>query len=509
MFNIKPSLQEIKEKLAGKSGKFLVPVWTEIIADLETPVSAYNKVCKDKKYGFLLESVEGGESFGRYSFIGIDPLFVLRSEENKSVIYDFLENKPIMESADPYGLFQSFFKEFSVLEFDIPSLTGAVGYLGFDTIRYIEPIINKSYEKIEKCQSFPDAYFMISGNTLAFDHVKHKIYMISNMLIENIDNLETSYNNASKKVEEIFENLSSNNYLKPLVLSLENGLQESSYQEVSSNISKEEWTNAINSAKEHIVAGDIFQVVLSQRFCINKGNIDNFTIYRALRSINPSPYMYFLNFNDFQIVGSSPEALVKCSKDKIVSTRPIAGTRRRGYTQERDNELEKELLADPKERAEHVMLVDLARNDIGRVCEYGSVKVDRFMEVEKFSHVMHIVSDVSGKLRNEFCSIDLLKACFPAGTVSGAPKVRAMEIIYDLEKSARGPYAGCIGYLGFNNEVNVAITLRTMLIKDNNIFIQAGAGIVADSDPELEYLESQNKAAALIQAVKQLKKQNK
>jgi len=504
MFNIKPTLQEIKEKLVDKSGKILVPVWTEIIADLETPVSAYNKVCpqnilKEKKYGFLLESVEGGESFGRYSFIGIDPLFILKSEDNKSVICDFLENKPIMEASDPYELFKSFFKEFSVMEFDIPSLSGAVGYFGFDTIRYIEPKLLKSYEKIEKCQSFPDAYFMISGNTLAFDHVNHKIYIISNMLVEDITNLEESYNKAAEKIREILDELSLNHNLQPLSLSL-----EPNNEKVSSNISKEEWIEAINFAKEHIVAGDIFQVVLSQRFQINKGNLDNFTIYRALRSINPSPYMYFLNFDDFQIIGSSPEALVKCSKDKIVSTRPIAGTRKRGNTQERDKDLENELLADPKERAEHVMLVDLARNDIGRVCEYGSVKVDRFMEVERFSHVMHIVSDISGKLRDEFSSIDLLKACFPAGTVSGAPKVRAMEIIYDLEKSARGPYGGCIGYLGFNDEVNVAITLRTMLIKDNNIFIQAGGGIVADSDPELEYLESQNKAAALVQAVKQL-----
>jgi len=499
MSKIKPSLQEIKEKLVGKTGKIIVPIWTEIIADLETPVSAYNKVCKEKKYGFLLESAEGGESFGRYSFIGIDPLFILKSENNKSVICDFLENKPIMEASDPYELFKAFFKEFSVLEFDIPSLSGAVGYFGFDTIRYIEPKLITSYEKIEKCQSFPDAYFMISGNTLAFDHVNHKIYIISNMVVEDIAYLEESYNKAAKKVGEILENLSLNHNLQPLSLSL-----EPNNEEVSSNISKNEWIEAINSAKEHIAAGDIFQVVLSQRFCIDKGNLDNFTIYRALRSINPSPYMYFLNFDDFQIVGSSPEALVKCSRDKIVSTRPIAGTRKRGNTFERDKELEEELLADPKERAEHVMLVDLARNDIGRVCEYGSVKVDRFMEIERFSHVMHIVSDVSGKLRDEFCSIDLLKACFPAGTVSGAPKVRAMEIIYNLEKSARGPYAGCIGYLGFNNEVNVAITLRTMLIKDNNIFIQAGGGIVADSDPELEYLESQNKAAALVQAIKQL-----
>lgn len=481
MLNIKPSLQEIKEKINGRSGKFVVPVWTEISSDLETPVSAYNKVCRDKKYGFLLESAEGGESFGRYSFIGIDPLFVLKSDASNPV--------------DPYEMLKNFFNEFSSVEFNVPFLPGAVGYFGFDTIRHIEPKLIPYYEKIEKCTSFPEAYFMISGNTLAFDHLKHKIYIISNIVVE--DNLEAVYNDAIKKIEKILTDIDSPHTLHPLNLSIKENTGE-----IPSNLSKEEWVAAINSAKEHIKAGDIFQVVLSQRFCVNKGNIDNFTLYRALRSINPSPYMYFLNFGDFQIAGSSPEALVTCSRDKIASTRPIAGTRRRGYNAQRDKELEEELMNDPKERAEHVMLVDLARNDLGRVCEYGSVKVDRFMDVERFSHVMHIVSDVSGKLRDEFGSIDLLRACFPAGTVSGAPKVRAMEIIYSLEKSARGPYAGCIGYLGFNNELNVAITLRTMLIKDDNVFIQAGGGIVADSDPELEYLESKNKAAALIQAVK-------
>lgn len=479
MLQIKPSLEEIKEKLGNKTGKIIVPVWAEVVADLETPVSAYNKVCRDKKHSFLLESAEGGETFGRYSFIGIDPLFVLKAEGN-----------------DPYKLLDSFFKEYSTLESEAPFLPGAVGYFGFDTIRFIEPKLNKNYEDIEKCESFPDAYFMISGNTLAFDHVKHKIYIISNIIAEN---LEESYNKAVKEIEKIFANLDSSHDLHPLNLSI-----KPNNMEVTSNISKEEWTEAINAAIEHIKAGDIFQVVLSQRFCIDKGNLDNFSIYRALRSINPSPYMFFLNFDDFQIAGSSPEALVKCSKEGIASTRPIAGTRKRGKNLQRDLELEKELLADPKERSEHVMLVDLARNDLGRVCEYGSVKVDRFMAVERFSHVMHIVSDVSGKLKENFSSIDLLKACFPAGTVSGAPKVRAMEIIYDLEKSARGPYGGCIGYLGFNNEVNVAITLRTMLIRDNKVFIQAGGGIVADSDPNLEYLESQNKAAALVQAVKSL-----
>ena len=249
MLNIKPTIEEIKEKLAGKPGKFFIPVWTEIIADLETPVTAYNKVCKNKKYGFLLESAEGGESFGRYSFIGIDPLFIFKSEENKSVIYDFHENKTVMESGEPYELLKAFFKDFSSLDFDVPSLSGAVGYFGFDTIRYIEPKLIKSYEKIEKCQSFPEAYFMISGNILAFDHVKHKIYIISNMLsetisAENISDLEESYKAATGKIEEIYKDLTSNHDLQPLNLSV-----EQNNTEVSSNVSKEEWTDAINAAK--------------------------------------------------------------------------------------------------------------------------------------------------------------------------------------------------------------------------------------------------------------------
>jgi anthranilate synthase component 1 len=497
MLNIKPTIEEIKDQLDKKSGHFIVPIWTEILADLETPVSAYNKVCKDKKYSFLLESAEGGESFGRYSFIGIHPLFVLKSDESNSVICDFQENKPVLENKDPYELLQMFFKEYSAAEFDVPFPPGAVGYFGFDTIRHIEPRLTESYQKIEHCQTFPEAYFMISGSSLAFDHLNHKIYIINNIIAEKNTDIQAEYNKAVQEIEKILKDIDLPHNLHSLTLNI-----KADKPEVSSNISREEWTQAINSAKEHIKAGDIFQVVLSQRFCVEKrADVDNFTLYRALRSINPSPYMYFLNFGDFNIIGSSPEALIKCSKDKVASTRPIAGTRRRGYNEQRDKELEQELLADPKERAEHVMLVDLARNDLGRVCEYGSVKVDSFMDVQRFSHVMHITSDVSGKLKDNMTSIDLLKACFPAGTVSGAPKVRAMQIIYDLEKSARGPYAGCIGYLGFNNEVNVAITLRTMLVKDNNIFVQAGGGIVADSNPDLEFLESQNKAAALIQAI--------
>jgi len=507
MLNIKPTLAEIQEKLNEKTSKTIISVYAEIIADLETPVSAYDKVCKNKSYSFLLESAEGGESFGRYSFIGIDPLFILKSSEESSAIYRFLQNSsqlesvPIKTEPDPYKLLDNFLKEYSAPDFNVPFLPGAVGYFGFDTIRFIEPKLKESYKKIEKCESFPDAYFMISGNSLAFDHVKHKIYVISNIVADNSSDLENAYNNAKNQIEKIIKDLSAAHNLEQLSLT-----PKPENSGVSSNISRDEWEKDLDAAKEHIKSGDIFQVVLSQRFRIDKEDIDNLSIYRALRSINPSPYMYYLNFNDFTVVGSSPEALVKCSKDKTVSTRPIAGTRRRGMSPERDKEMEDELINDPKERAEHVMLVDLARNDLGRVCEYGTVKVNRFMAIERFSHVMHIVSDVSGKLKEDLSSIDLLRACFPAGTVSGAPKVRAMEIIYDLEKSARGPYGGCIGYFGFDNRMNAAITLRTMLIRDNNIFIQAGGGIVADSDANLEYLESQNKAAALVQAVNALKK---
>lgn len=487
MINIYPTKTEIKEKLSATGKKFFVSVWTELIADLETPVSAYNKISRDEKYSYLLESVEGGEAMGRFSFIGFDPAFIIKSDETSS----------------PYDVMEKFISEYEVTDSDVPMQPGAVGYLGFDTIRFIEPKLQKYYENIEKCESFPDAYFMVAGMVLAFDHVKHKIYIINNILVENIGEIDSLYEEAEKKIKKAVEKLSVSHDLEPFYLNIEEQTVG-----ITSNISRQEWDEAILKAKDYIHAGDIFQVVLSQRFCVDKTGVDDFTVYRALRSINPSPYLYYLDFNEFKIVGSSPEALVKCSKDGTIHTRPIAGTRKRGNTAQEDALLVEELLNDPKERAEHVMLVDLARNDLGRVSEYGSVKVERFMAVEKFSHVMHIVSDVSGKLRDDLTLIDLLKASFPAGTVSGAPKVRAMEIIYELEKSARGPYAGCIGYIGLNNELNMAITLRTMLIRGNKVFVQAGGGIVADSEPDFEYKESQNKAAALIQAVLKLKKEN-
>ncbi|EKE04727.1 MAG: hypothetical protein ACD_20C00015G0004 [uncultured bacterium] len=499
MIEIFPAKEEIKKAISSSTKKYIIPIWCEIIADLETPVSAYHKVCKDKEYGFLLESVEGGENIGRYSFIGFDPLYILKSDQVETSIFNTLNNETLMQADNPYDLLENLLSGYSSINYDIPYSPGVVGYFGYDTIRHIEPTLDKSFNQIEECHSFPEAYFMIAGSILAFDHVKHKIYVIVNMLADKTTDIDKAYKDSQDKIQLILYKLTASHNLPPISLALKD-----SPQDITSNISKEEWINAVNIAKEHIKAGNIFQVVLSQRFCAQRNNIDPFTIYRALRSINPSPYLYYLDFKDFQIIGSSPEIMVKCSSDRVAEIRPIAGTRKRGKTQEQDLFLEEELLNDPKERAEHIMLVDLGRNDLGKVCEYGSVKVNRLMAVEKFSHVQHIVSDVSGKLREDLSSMDLVKACFPAGTLSGAPKVRAMEIIYNLEKSARGPYGGCIGHFGFNNEVNTAITIRTMLVRDDKVFIQAGAGIVADSDPELEYQETQSKAAALIQALTRL-----
>jgi len=496
MLDIKPSKNELKELVKNSDKKYVVPLYYEIIADLETPVSAFYKVCENKKYSFLLESVEGGENFGRYSYIGIDPLYILKSDKSGAVIFNPANDEILNRSNNPFNLLKEFLSEYSSANYDLPYSPGAVGYISYDSVRHIEPILNNIFLNIEGCDSFPEAYLMIAGSTLAFDHVKHKIFIINSVLIDKSTDIEKIYTDSANKIETILAKMQTSHNAQSLNLK-----SAQVNNKISSNFSKEEWINAVNTAKEHILAGDIFQVVLSQRFCVERNNIDTFTIYRSLRSINPSPYLYYLNFKDFQIIGSSPEILVKCSTEKVASLRPIAGTRKRGVTIEEDQTLREELLEDPKEVAEHVMLVDLGRNDLGRVCEYGSVKVKRFMDVEKYSHVQHIVTDITGQLQDNIDSIDLVEACFPAGTVSGAPKIRAMEIIYNLEKAARGPYAGCVGYFGFNNEVNTAITIRTILVKDDKLFIQAGAGIVADSDPETEYIETQNKAAALVQAI--------
>ncbi len=499
MVEIYPSRKELIKIQNNLDKKCFVPIWSEIIADLETPVSAFHKVCKDNKYSYLLESAEGEDNIGRYSFIGTNPLFLIRSEGKQAQLLDFLSGKILKENNNPYNLMQDFLNEYDSKETLFAYSPSAVGYFSYDSIIYIEPRLKKAYENIEECESFPLAYFMVPETVMVFDHLKHKIYIVNNVLIDKNSEIDLLISNSKAKINSVLSQIKGKHNLSPINLS-----KKPSSTDVLSNLTKQEWTDALIKAKEHILAGDIFQVVLSQRFCTERKGKDTFSLYRALRSINPSPYLYYLNFGDFQIIGSSPEMMVKCSKDGIAETRPIAGTRHRGSNTEEDNFLKEELINDPKERAEHIMLVDLARNDLGRVCEYGSVKVTKLMEIENFSHVMHIVSDVQGTLKKGLTSVDLLKACFPAGTLSGAPKIRAMEIIYELEKSARGPYGGCIGYFGFDGEMNTSITIRTMLVRGDKVFVQAGAGIVADSEPDFEYKETQNKAAALIQAVEML-----
>ncbi len=501
MFKTCSNKKDFEEIALGSSKKVFIPVWCELIGDLETPVSLYNKLASQASCSFLLEAAEKGEYFGRYSFIGIDALYSIDADNNGAKAYNCINNQVIMENSNPYLLIKNFLKNFDIKDLDIPYTPGLVGYLGYDSVRFIEPVLDDFYKNVDKCTTFPESRLIVPELVLVFDHFKHKIYIICNVLADEDCNVEKSYLEAQEKISKIYSKIGSPHSLKPIELS-ENSVDIS----ISSNKTKEEWEYMVDKAKDHIKNGDIFQVVLSQRFAVKQDELDGFTIYRALRSINPSPYLYYLNFEDFKIVGSSPEIMIKGSADGTAQVRPIAGTKKRGKNLQEDNKLADELLQDPKERAEHIMLVDLGRNDLGRVCKYGTVKVDDLMIIEKFSHVQHIVSNVTGELKENLDAVDLISASFPAGTLSGAPKVKAMEIIYELEKEARGPYGGCIGIIGFNNEVNMAITIRTVLIKDNKLFIQAGAGIVADSNADFEYKECQSKAAALVQTIARLKK---
>jgi anthranilate synthase component 1 len=498
---IYPALEEFKQiaqsKLDSLSRKVIVPVWCEMVLDLESPVTLFYKVCEGEDHSFLLESTDGGEIQGRYSILGCNPLYVIKTENDSVKIFNMLTGEVTNGGKDPYAALKTFLEDYTLVDEGKPYFSGgAVGYFSYDSVRHVEPVLKNLFASIEHCESFPEAYFMIADTTVVFDHVKHRVYLINNVLVDENKDLDIVYKNATEKLKGIIYKIDQP-LVAPVLKLNENALE----REIKSNFSKQEWISIINKTIDYIKAGDIFQAVLSQRYEIEKPDIDNFMIYRTLRGLNPSPYMYYLQFKDFQIIGSSPEMLVKCTPEGKVNTHPIAGTRPRGKTAEEDILLAEELINDPKERAEHIMLVDLGRNDLGRVCEFGSVKMARLMEIEKYSHVMHIVSDVTGRLSSEISAIDLLRACFPAGTLSGAPKIRAMEIIYELEKTARGPYGGCVGYIGFNKELNTAITIRTMLIKDNKLFVQAGAGIVADSDPETEYIECYNKARALIHTI--------
>lgn len=472
----------------------VIPVSMQIHADMETPISLFKRF-ENSGYCFLLESVEGGEKWARYSFIGKNPFLTVRSKDGKSII-ESPEGIRASREGNPVDILLDIFRNFkgAVLP-GIPRFNGgAVGFFGYDIIRHYESLPNIPQDDME----LPDSHFMFTDEVIVFDHFKQKIHIIANLHVNG--NLERSYNSTVEKIKKIHREILSTRWK---VYDYCNKPEQEAKKEfqIRSNISRKRFCENVLKAKKYIKEGDIFQVVLSQRFEAETQQ-DPFNVYRALRVINPSPYMFYLKFEDYRLVGSSPEMLVRVEDGKV-ETCPIAGTRKRGKTPEEDDALEKELLADEKEIAEHTMLVDLGRNDIGKVSEFGSVIVRDLMHVEKYSHVMHIVTNVQGELDADKTPFDALTSVLPAGTVSGAPKVRAMEIIDELETTRRGPYAGAIGYLSFNGNLDSCITIRTMVFKGCKVYAQAGAGIVADSIPEKEYDETISKAQALFKALEE------
>ena len=469
---------DIKEIRRLREHGNVIPAYKSVIADFLTPVSAFLKLEKDRPYAFLLESVEGGETVARYSFLGCDPFLICRYRRGEPHAA-FMEN-----------LRKTLQRFKSVAVPGLPPFTGgAVGYFGYDMVRVIENIPDTGRDDL----GIDDAVLMFYKTVLAFDHLRHQIHIISNLLVdESKDSLEAQYAEAEEEVRRI--ELLLRTPIEPPVTPSSSGEVQ-----VRSNFEKNDYLNAVTKAKEYIAAGDIFQVVLSQRFEVDL-KTSPFEIYRALRIVNPSPYMYFLKMPEATIVGSSPEMLVKIQGDEA-SYRPIAGTRPRGPNDAEDERLAQELKADEKERAEHIMLVDLGRNDLGRVCKYGTVRVEDLMFVERYSHVMHLVSALRGQLPPNVDRLDTMMACFPAGTVSGAPKVRAMQIIDEMEPTRRGVYSGAIMYLDFSNNLDSCIAIRTLVVKGSKGYIQAGGGIVADSTPEGEYMETVNKSRALLRAI--------
>jgi anthranilate synthase component I len=493
----------------AQQGNF-VPVYREWVADLDTPVSAWYRVCAGQPYSFLLESVEGGEHLGRYSFLGCDPLWVLESRGNHTT-QTHRDGSVTHHEGNPFDVLAHCLEPYRPVKLpQLPAgIGGLFGFWGYELIRWIEPRVPVH---TETPQDLPDGLWMQVDNLLIFDQVKRKIYAIAYADLRETPNVQDAYHQACIRVEQLVQRLK-----KPLDRSV---IELSSQPSVTvppitftSNVPQDQFCANVNKAKDYIKAGDIFQVVLSQRLSVDYSG-DPFMLYRSLRLINPSPYMAFMNFKEWQLIGSSPEVMVKAERQAdpkaplLATVRPIAGTRPRGQTFAADQAFEAELLQDPKEIAEHVMLVDLGRNDLGRVCRKGSVQVesDALMVIERYSHVMHIVSNVIGELAADKTAWDLLKACFPAGTVSGAPKIRAMEIIHELEGCRRGPYSGVYGYYDFEGQLNSAITIRTMIVQQHDgqqtVSVQAGAGLVADSVPEREYEETLNKARGLLEAIR-------
>jgi len=471
----------------ARKGNF-IPVYETITADLLTPVAAYLKLARDAKYSCLLESVEGGENIARYTFLGVDPAEVFRSRGRSCRIETGGRTERI--EANPIELLRSRVCRYRPVRLaGLPPLVGgAIGYFAYDMVRLVERIPATGEDELK----LDDAVLMFFHGLVAFDHVQHRVWMVRNVFTEGPGSLRAKYDAALREIWRMRRKLEQSLPRVPKT-------RARAALRVTSNFTKARYMAAVRKAKEYIRAGDIFQVVPSQRFSARTA-ADPFEIYRALRVVNPSPYLYFLRLGELAVVGSSPEMLVKV-QDRDAFYRPIAGTLPRGRNEKEDKAFEKKLLADPKERAEHIMLVDLGRNDLGRVCEYGTVKVEKLMYVERYSHVMHLVSNLRGKLRADVDCLEALMACFPAGTLSGAPKVRAMEIIDELEPTRRGIYAGAILYLDFSGNLDSCIGLRTLVAKDGKIHIQAGGGVVADSVPAKEYQETMNKARALVVAV--------
>jgi anthranilate synthase component 1 len=506
-----PTLEEFT-KLAAQGN--LIPVTRRLLADIETPLSAYRKI-RGQGESFLFESVEGGEHLGRYSFVGCNPRAVVRQNGNR---VEVIENGKVVETftiaiqsgrdalprvqadqqvgptvKDGLEIVERVMRKYHAVSVPgLPRFTGgAIGFIGYEFIHDVEPVVPRPpHDEL----GTPVMYFLVADQLLIFDRVAQTITILVNAILDDATTPPEAYENATSEIERIVSLLEQPSEHQPVSLP-----GEAPSIPFASNVPREKFYANVLKAKEYITAGDIIQVVGSQRFStpVKAAAID---VYRAARSVNPSPYMFLLELDGFSLVGASPEIHVRCEEGRV-EIRPIAGTRHRGKTPEEDLALEKELLADPKERAEHVMLVDLARNDIGRVCDFGSVQVRDLMIIERYSHVMHIVSQVEGKLSSGKTPYDLMRATFPAGTVSGAPKIRAMQIISELEQTTRGPYAGCVGYFSFNGNLDTCIAIRTALIKDGRAYVQAGGGWVNDSTPENEFQETVNKAKAMLKAV--------
>jgi anthranilate synthase component I len=487
---VQPGREEVYQ-LFGQGD--LVPVYRTLLADLETPVSVYMKLAQSGNISFLLESVEGGEQVGRYSFLGVNPKGTITIKDNQVIRthHDKSTTRELRPGENPLLAIKQEFSRVKPVKIDgLPRFVGgAVGFVGYDVVRYFERLPDTASKELD----VPDAAFLMPDTLVIFDHAKHQLILLANA--HNTGDPDDAYDDAVRRLDDLVAALRAPQPETPAAP----GVLET---EFSSNVTREKYEQNVRDAKEYIAAGDAFQIVISQRFQ-RQTQADPFSIYRALRALNPSPYMFFLRFGaDFTLMGASPEMMVRL-EDGVATVRPIAGTRPRGGSQAEDDQLAVELLNDPKERAEHVMLVDLGRNDLGRVCTYGTVKVPDMMYIERYSHVMHIVSQVMGRLNPDMDAFDLLAATFPAGTLSGAPKVRAMEIIEELEGQRRGPYGGAVGYFSFDGSMDTCITIRALLMQGDTIYMQSGAGIVADSDPATEYQETINKARAISVAIRQ------